>query len=339
MRNACQVVFGASGLDRAAHLRRDPARLAAAREDGAGILPVWRGKPLVGEAADGVRPAFRTAEHPVLAEASEAPVFLGLDPDGAPLFAADVSSWVPDDVDEGQLGGFVDRSVQRHPGEGPDGAGFAELRSVMTRLSPRDAELAATARGLLQWHATHRFCARCGAMTEAAEAGWQRVCPACGARHFPRTDPVVIMLITHGDSVLVGRAPQWPERMYSLLAGFVEPGETMEAAVRREVLEEAGIVVGPVRYLASQPWPFPASLMLGCHGIAETTEITLDPIELQDARWVGRAEMLEVFMGRHPDIAGARPGAIAHFLMREWLADRLDDAAALPPAGPGEDAA
>jgi NAD+ diphosphatase len=332
MRDASRVVFGASGLDRAAHLRGKGAHLAAALSDGAGVLPVWRGKPLVSGRAEGGEAtlAFRGMDHPVLAEAAETPVFLGLAEDGAHLFAADVSSWVPDDVDEAQVGAFVDRSVQRHPAE--DGrAGFAELRSVMTALSPRDAELAATARGLLQWHATHRFCARCGAATAQAQAGWQRRCPACGAGHFPRTDPVVIMLVTHGDSVLVGRSPQWPERMYSLLAGFVEPGETVEAAVRREVLEEAGIVVGPVRYLASQPWPFPASLMLGCHGIAETTEITLDPEELEDARWVARSEMLEVFMGRHPEIAGAREGAIAHFLMQAWLADRLDGEGALPP--------
>jgi NAD+ diphosphatase len=143
------------------------------------------------------------------------------------------------------------------------------------------------------------------------------------------------MLITHGEKVLVGRSPGWPERMYSLLAGFVEPGETVEDAVRREVLEEAGVKVGPVRYLASQPWPFPASLMLGCHGLALSQEITVDPQELEDARWVGRSEMLEVFLGRHPEIAGARKGAIAHFLMQAWLADRLDADPALPPRGAG----
>jgi NAD+ diphosphatase len=331
MRDASTVVFGGSGLDRAAHLRSDAASLGAALAGGAGVLPVWRGKPLVTDAGDGgpVRLGFRPRTHPVLSETAEAPVFLGLGTDGAPLFAADVSDWVPDDVDEAQVGAFIDRSVQRHPAE--PGAGFAELRGIMAALSPREAELAATARGLLQWHATHGFCARCGARSEPVEAGWQRRCPACGAGHFPRTDPVVIMLVTHGDSVLVGRSPGWPERMYSLLAGFVEPGETMEAAVRREVLEEAGIVVGEVRYLASQPWPFPASLMLGCHGIAETTRIQRDPKELEDARWVTRSEMLEVFMGRHSEIAGARKGAIAHFLMQAWLSDGLDHGGAFPP--------
>ncbi len=333
MQRAQDVVFGGSGLDRAAHLRTDRVRLDEALASGAAVLPVWRGKPLLsGDAGTGdVRLAFRSLSHPVLAETAEPPVFLGLDQAGAPLFAADVSAWVPDDVDEAQVGAFIDRSIQRHPAEGRDGAGFAELRAVMAALSQRDAELAATARGLLQWHATHRFCARCGARSEPDCAGWQRRCGACGAGHFPRTDPVVIMLITHGESVLVGRSPHWPERMFSLLAGFVEPGETVEDAVRREVMEEAGVKVGSVRYLASQPWPFPASLMLGCHGIAETTGLRLDPEELEDARWVGRTEMLEVFMGRHPEIAGARNGAIAHFLLQAWLSDRLDPGAALPP--------
>ena len=132
------------------------------------------------------------------------------------------------------------------------------------------------------------------------------------------------MLITHGNSVLVGRSPGWPEGMYSLLAGFVEPGETLEAAVRREVLEEAGIPVGQVSYLASQPWPFPASLMFGCRGEALARAITLDPVELEDARWVSREEMATAFAGDHPVLLPARKGAIAQFLLRNWLADTLD---------------
>jgi NAD+ diphosphatase len=154
--------------------------------------------------------------------------------------------------------------------------------------------------------------------------GWQRNCPDCGRSHFPRTDPVVIMLITRDDSVLVGRSPGWPEGMYSLLAGFVEPGETMEAAVRREVFEEAGIKVGHVDYLASQPWPFPASLMFGCSGEALSSEITLDPAELEDAMWVTRADMEIVFAGNHPIMKPAREGAIAHFLLDNWLQNSLD---------------
>jgi len=132
------------------------------------------------------------------------------------------------------------------------------------------------------------------------------------------------MLIADGDRVLLGRSPGWPARLYSLMAGFVEPGETIEAAVRRETFEEAGVRVGPVAYLASQPWPYPASLMLGCHGTALSAEIAIDPGEIEDARWVSRSQLLRVFAGEHPDIGPARGGAIAHFLLRNWLADRLD---------------
>ena len=155
-------------------------------------------------------------------------------------------------------------------------------------------------------------------------AGWQRNCPDCGGKHFPRTDPVVIMLITHGNSALIGRSPGWPEGMYSCLAGFVEPGETLENAVRREVMEEAGVPVGAVSYLSSQPWPFPASLMFGCKGEALSTDIQLDPVELEDARWITREEMVQAFNGQHPEVRAPRKGAIAEFLLSGWLADRLD---------------
>lgn len=156
------------------------------------------------------------------------------------------------------------------------------------------------------------------------QAGWQRTCPSCHAHHFPRTDPVVIMLITRGDQVLMGRSPGWPRGMFSLLAGFVEPGETLEAAVRREVFEEAGVHVGAVSYLASQPWPFPASLMFGCHGEATSEQITIDPSEIEHAMWVSRDEMQDAFEGKHPVLLPARKGAIAHFLLENWLADTLD---------------
>ncbi|MGR3494413.1 NAD(+) diphosphatase [Citreimonas sp.] len=322
MRHAETVTFGGSGLDRAAELRADPAALAEAAQDPrARCVLLWRGKPLV-EGADALRLSRLAADHPVLIDAPGAPLFLGRE-DGAPVFARDLTEWRPEDFDETQLGGFFDPSEQRHPALAADQR-FAELRRVMTRLSPRDAELAATARALFGWHATHGFCARCGAASDLAQGGWQRVCPACGGHHFPRTDPVVIMLITHGNSALLGRSHGWPAGLYSCLAGFVEPGETIEAAVRREVFEESGIGVGPVRYLASQPWPFPASLMIGCHGEALDATIRLDPVELDDARWVSREELTDVFAGTRTDMVPAREGAIAHFLLRNWLADRLD---------------
>lgn len=260
-------------------------------------------------------------DHPVMADAGDVRLFLGLDDDG-PVFALSLDRWTPDLSDAEDLNTFLDPTLQQHPATGD--AVFAELRAIMTTLTARDAELAATARAVLGWHQSHRFCSACGAESQAADAGWRRSCAACGTSHFPRTDPVVIMLITDGDNVLVGRSPGWPEGMYSLLAGFVEPGETIEAAVRREVFEEAGIKVGEVRYLASQPWAFPSSLMIGCAGQATTTKITLDPEELEDAIWVTRGDMMLASKGEHPTIKPARKGAIAHFLLENWLANTLD---------------
>jgi NAD+ diphosphatase len=319
MRIAETVTFGGSGLERAAELRGDTGAMeqhwAAGR-----VLPIWRGKPLLagtGREALGWLPS----DSPVLA-GGEAPVFLGLD-DGVARFAQDISGWAPEAGAEAVQAGFFDPSEQRHPGL-PDDFAFVELRGVMTRLTPRDAELAATGKALVQWHRSHGFCAACGAASEIAMAGWQRTCPACATHHFPRTDPVVIMLVTRGNKVLMGRSAAWPEGMYSLLAGFVEPGETLEAAVRREVFEETGVRVGPVRYLASQPWPFPASLMFGCAAEATSDEIVIDPTEIEDAFWISREDMVTVMAGEHDRIKPARKGAIAHFLIVNWLADRLD---------------
>ena len=314
---AAAMAFAESGLDRAAHLRGDAAAIADLLALGR-VLPLWRGKPLMQDSA-GL--AWVPAGHDVLAQGA-APVFLGLD-DGTARFAADISDWSPDADAQAVQAGFFDPSEQHHPSL-PDSHRFAELRGAMLRLSAREGELAATAKAVLQWHRSHRFCAACGVASAPTQAGWQRQCPACGAAHFPRTDPVVIMLVTRGNRLLLGRSPGWPPGMYSCLAGFVEPGETIEAAVRREVAEETGITVGPVRYVASQPWPFPASLMIGCRAEATSDTITLDPVELEDALWVTREDMVTVMDGRHALIRPTRRGAIAHALISEWLADRQD---------------
>ena len=318
MRNAETVTFGGSGLDRAAARRRDEGALRA--DPAARVTPLWRGKPLVEEDTE-TGALYLTAlplDHPALAGAGQW-VFLGIEGD-TPRFAADLSAWQPEDLPD-SLGAFHDPSRQMHPDLAP--AAFVELRAAMTRLTARDAELAATARGLLEWHRIHGFCANCGTATHAAECGWQRDCAACGRHHFPRTDPVVIMLVTKGNSVLMGRSPGWPEGMYSLLAGFVEPGETIEAAVRRETMEETGIRVGQVDYLASQPWPFPASLMIGCRAEAVSDEIRVDATGIEDAVWLRREDAMQAMAGEH-HILPARKGAIAHFLLTRWLADTLD---------------
>ncbi len=313
------ITFGGGGLDRVASLRADVGAAIAAAA-GCRYLPLWRGRPLYAD--EGLTAlAYLDAGHALVAAATARAALIGRDEAGVLIFAFEIPDWNESATEAARKAGNFDRLSVRHP-DLPGDAVFADLRMGMAGLSPIDAGVAVTARGLFAWHETHGFCASCGAKSEIAMAGWQRDCRTCGRAHFPRTDPVVIMLITHGNSVLLGRSPGWPEGMYSLLAGFVEPGETIEAAVRREVLEETNVRVGAVHYLASQPWPFPSSLMLGCAGEALSTEITIDPAEIEDALWLTREDMLDVYAGRHPTIKPARRGSIAHFLIENWLADR-----------------
>jgi NAD+ diphosphatase len=307
--------FRTGELDRAAQLRAsDETR----RDPAARTIVFWRGKLLAG---DDAQPVLVPLDHPALGDSREAPIFVGLTSDG-PRFAADLPLWTPPE-DATTIGQFVDQSLQVHPAF-PE-AKFVEIRGLMPRLSRLDGETIAAGKALISWHSAHRFCANCGSPSVVESAGWVRKCPQCGTQHFPRTDPVVIMVITRGDMLLLGRGPSWPERMYSLLAGFVEPGESIEAAVRREVLEESAIAVGPVRYVASQPWPFPMSLMFGCYGEATSEAITIDPVELVDARWISRDAALEMLAGTHPDIAKPRPGAIAGALIEAWAHGKLLD--------------
>ena len=318
-----RVSLGGGGLDRMAARRGATEALLA--EPGARVLALWRGRPLVSGTAP-VRLLTLAPDHALLDEASQFRVLLGR-AGAAVVFAADLSGWSPPEADgAADLGPGRTGADQPAPaGLGlPDDARFADLRGLLAALSARDGELAATARGILEWHRSHGFCAGCGAPTLAVEGGWQRRCPSCGAAHFPRTDPVVIMLVTQGNSVLLGRSPGWPERMYSTLAGFMEPGETVAGAVRREVDEEAGVPVGRVRMLSSQPWPFPASLMIGCLAEAKARALTLDPVELEDALWLSREEVLAAFAGHHKVVAPPRHGAIARHLLQLWLADRVD---------------
>ena len=200
--------------------------------------------------------------------------------------------------------------------------GLQPLRGLMQQqlLSPELLSILAQARSLVHWHETHGFCAKCGAKSAMAELGYRRHCAACEADHFPRTDPVVIMAVRCGDELLLGRQAVWPAGMYSTLAGFVEPGETIEAAVAREVLEEAGIEVRDVTYITSQPWPFPASLMIGAVAWADSKAITIDGNELEDARWFSKSELQQMLEGKHPQgLTASHPYAIAHHLIRWCL--------------------
>ena len=193
-----------------------------------------------------------------------------------------------------------------------------EARGVLATLQPDDLALYGGARSLTDWHARHRFCAQCGGDTKLAKGGWQRDCTNCGASHFPRTDPVTIMLVEHDGRLMLGRGLGWPEGRFSALAGFVEPGESIEEGVAREVLEEAGVRVRDVTYVASQPWPFPSQLMIGCHSHADSDELTIDETEMAEINFYTRDEVQAALAGDGPFVAPP-PHAIAHYLMQWWI--------------------
>lgn len=249
-------------------------------------------------------------------------------PDDPLLSLAEAAPWCgPEPLFLGLEGGATRFALSFDPGRREDieAAGFkvTDLRAIAAGglvVSDHLGPLA-TGKALLGWHNRHRFCSNCGAATRVVDSGWRRDCPACGAQHFPRTDPVVIMLTAREDHCLLGRAPHFPPGMWSCLAGFVEPGETIEDAVRRETLEEAGIRVGRVSYHACQPWPFPMSLMLGCLAEATSDAITMDPNELEAVRWVSREETAAMLTHTHPDgLFAPAPAAIAHHLIRAFVA-------------------
>ncbi|WP_374944410.1 NAD(+) diphosphatase [Sphingomonas sp.] len=287
------IGFTGGTLDRADRLRHDGAALTAATADGRARLLVLDG--YTPQAGDDGRLGWTT-----LADAPDDAVLilLGLD-EGAARFAA----FVP-----GTIGGGT--PAMRAPA----------LMQMLAALAPGEAATYAAARSLIDWHGRHRFCANCGAASEAFRAGWGRRCPSCATEHFPRVDPVVIMIAEHDGRALLGRGKGWPPGRYSALAGFLEPGESVEEAVAREIEEEAGVRVRDVRYVASQPWPFPSSLMMACVAVAEDDAITLDTAELEDAIWVPRDVVREVLAGGEGPFLPPPPYAIAHTLLTVWAA-------------------
>jgi NAD+ diphosphatase len=281
--------FTGGTVDRADRVRHDPALLREAEVDPRARLLVLHGLDPELDSDD------RLVWAPLDAATGER-LFLGFD-EGVPLFAA----------------------APPHGQPLPGGRSPA-LFAMLDRFRAGDAALYAAARSLVDWHSRHGFCAVCGTATAIFRAGWARQCPNCHAEHFPRVDPVVIMLAELDDKILLGRQPPWPAGRYSALAGFLEVGESIEEAVRREIFEEAGVRVGAVRYVASQPWPFPSSLMIACIGAAEDDAITLDTHELEDARWFSREEV-RLALARDPaaTFGAPPPYAIAHTLLTAWI--------------------
>ncbi|MGA1344230.1 MAG: NAD(+) diphosphatase [Hyphomonas sp.] len=300
MTNSNDMPLAAKPIDRAAHRRADEAWLeqAFARPDLLALI-LRDGAPLV------ARDGGLIWMGPEVARVSPGSprLFLGEDKTGAPVFAINLP---PKFELEGSL---------------IEGIGtFADFRQAAARMPAMDANCASTARSLFLWHGAHGYCAKCGGRNGITDAGWKAQCAACGTEHFPRTDPVAIMLAVRDGQALVGRQKFWPPGFISCLAGFCEPGETIEQAAARELFEEAGIVCDPARaeYVACQPWPFPSSLMMGFILPADSEEICIDSKELESARWVARTEMREILSGKHASLFCPPPSAIAHHILRVW---------------------
>jgi len=300
------IAFSGSPLDRENLRRRERAWLEAQEQaPESRYLPVWRLQPLL-KRGDERALAWAKREFFEDLDPAPEPVLLGTR-EGVAHFAIDVSAVEKPEESFGIA----------------DVASFEDLRATVARIPAGDAAIAAQARALVDWHARHGHCAACGGHTRSVQGGGNRICFDCQAEHFPRTDPVAIAVITRGDRCLLGRGPGWPDTMYSALAGFVEAGESLEEAVRREVWEESKVVVGAVRYVCSQPWPFPSSLMIGCIGEAESEEIEIDAVELDDARWFTRDALRAALDGRRDDLVVPPPFAIAHHLIRAWVGGEI----------------
>jgi NAD+ diphosphatase len=300
-----QQAYSGSRLDRAASYRSTDAKLSSlAGAVDAGFYLIG-GESIVLKAQDeALDPLFSADEARALGVARET-VFLGLLDEAAPRFGVG--------LDAAAIEALSTRNDLK----------LIDLRSIAMQgvVDAVHVPPLAEAKAILGWHARHRFCPNCGSATQISQGGWRRDCPACKAQHFPRTDPVVIMLPIAGEKCVLGRSPRFPPTMWSCLAGFCEPGESIEEAVRREVAEEVGITCAHVGYFASQPWPFPSSLMIGCHAEAVTDQIVIDENEIEEARWFDRDE-LRLMLGRqHPDqLFTPPPLAIAHHIIRDFVA-------------------
>ena len=315
--------FAISPLDRMSEIRDDKQVLAtmmAAAETQ--FVVIGRDRPVLKRIEGGYDPFFTVSEAQGVGRARET-VLLGKGEAGAPreraIFAVLLDDSAVDIVEVADEGGLIDTRKFVVPGR--NDLFVHDLRAMASEgLLPIEIiGILGQAKSILHWHARHRFCSNCGASSEMAAAGWRRECRSCKGLHFPRTDPVVIMLGVNGQDCLLGRSGRFGKHMFSALAGFLEPGETIEDAVRREIKEESGIRIGRVAYLASQPWPFPASLMIGCVAEALNREIVMDKVELEDCRWFSRRDVELMLKREHPqEFTAPHPLAIAHHLLRAW---------------------
>jgi len=332
------LLFAGAGLDRAAHRRDEAGLLDSLLSDPATRVVVVRAdRVLVTQADTGKTTALALGRRaPQPSDAGRLVIFLGFADGADGTSGAGGDGWDDGHAGHGGHGGHGGEGVRaaylgvvQDRADGDADAGWQTLRAAGGRLSELDASLAATLLALANWHRTHGRCSRCGAPTVPVSAGWVRRCTVDGTEHFPRTDPSVIMsVVDDAGRLLLGRGVTWPENQYSVLAGFVEPGESLEAAVIREVREEAGVEVTDVRYLGSQPWPFPSSLMLGFTARAVTTGLTHDPAEMAEVRWVSREEYAALLRSGTIRVPGAI--SIARRLIERWLGQDVESAAGGP---------
>jgi NAD+ diphosphatase len=300
-----QPAFVTNILDRAAYLRLHDDKLLALESNPASRAYVVHRDSLVVKREGDASRALLSIDEALRFGANPGTIFLGLR-DGAAVFGMGISP------------AAAEKLLTRND------VAVTELRGMAMQgvVPPDQLSAIAMAKSMVNWHQRHSYCANCGQRTAMNEGGWKRVCPSCKAEHFPRTDPVVIMMVTHGDKCLLGRQQRFLPGMYSCLAGFVEAAETIEDAVRREVFEESGIRCTDVGYYMTQPWPYPSSLMIGCTARATNEDIVVDRVELEDVRWFDRDEARLMITRKHPDgLAGPHPFAIAHHLLGRWLND------------------
>jgi NAD+ diphosphatase len=301
------IPFAGNPLNRVSERRTDAKWIESRLHDSSSLLfPMWKLQPFLLGRED-AKPPFELGlvKPPVadsIAGGDAIRIFLGLDGDRA-LFALEI----PDAKDPTKDGPLAEMGF------------FRDARAAGQMVSIRDTAIIAQAKAMIDWHQRHGFCPKCGAPTKFMDAGYRRLCEKCNSEHFPRVDPVVIMLATEGDACLVGRGKLFPQGMFSALAGFIEPGEAIEEAVRRELMEEASVRVGEVSYYATQPWPFPSSLMIGCFAKALSRDVKVDENELAEVRWIERRVARELIEGKRVEgIMVPPPIAIAHHLIKAF---------------------
>ncbi len=309
-------LFSKAFLKKESHLRNsETIGQSFLKKKNARHIIIWKGKLLF---------RFKESKPILLLLNNMSKIFEGLEStflgelDGRYLFLWDISHSKNVKGSQELLGTFNDTEKNSHE-DLPKGSYFCDLRTLLPFMSEVDASICASAKGISEWHRATKFCPSCGDLLITESFGWEKFCGNCKKKQFPRIDPVVIVLVKSGNKILLGRSPQWPKKMFSCLAGFVEPGESLEEAAKREVFEESGIKTHNIKYITNQPWPFPSSLMIGCTSEAENVKIKIDHNELEEAIWVSKESVFRVLSGSDKSFYVAREGAIARFLIEKWV--------------------